>query len=80
MNNYPKNITNKIRSAQIVKKQFKNDDGTIIDFSVLELGLIVAGEKIVLPFNLPKKSNAELLLIAASEQKENWLNEDEGNM
>ena len=50
MNNYPKNITNKIRSAQIVKKQFKNDDGTIIDFSVLELGLIVAGEKNRLAF------------------------------
>ncbi|MDO4871879.1 MAG: hypothetical protein Q4A27_00385 [bacterium] len=75
--NYPKNVLNKIYTAEIKHNSFKNDDtGQEIKFAVLELGLKVNGEIIKLALNLSKKSNAEILILASEEQKENWLDEE----
>lgn len=79
MNNFPKNVLNKIHSAEIVKRDFVNPEtNQKVEFSVLELGLYINDELVKLPFNLSKKSNAELLILASKEQNGNFLDDIKG--
>lgn len=77
MQKYPIQVFNKLHSAQIVRKQFKHENGNIIDYSVLELGLLINGEIRPISFTLSQKSNQELLIMASKTKKQDFLGDDE---
>lgn len=79
MKNQPINVMPKIHTATIVDKEFTNSEtNEVIKYSTLELGLKLDGEIQTIAFNLSKKSNLKLLILAS--ENKNWLNEEDSTM
>ncbi|MDO4902130.1 MAG: hypothetical protein Q4A21_01060 [bacterium] len=79
MKNHPINVMPKIHTATIADKEFTNPEtNQVVQYSVLELGLKLDGEIQTIAFNLSKKSNMKLLILAS--ENKNWLNEEDSTM
>lgn len=77
-NNNSTNILNKLYSADVVDKSFKDPEtGDIRKYSTLDLTIKLGNKKRTVSLSLPAKTNLADLLIASSDKPSNFLQDDE---